>query len=90
MTEVLEKPDVIRTPKGEVVLDFRQEMTGWVEVKNRAPAGATWSAEAGEILDADGNFFRDNLRGARAKFVYTSAGEIGKAVRPHFSFFGFR
>ena len=90
VTEILEKPDVIRTPKGEVVLDFRQEMTGWVEVKNRAPAGATWSAEAGEILDADGNFFRDNLRGARAKFVYTSAGEIGKAVRPHFSFFGFR
>ena len=90
VTEVLERPDVIRTPKGEVVLDFRQEMTGWVEVKNRAPAGATWSAEAGEILDADGNFFRDNLRGARAKFVYTSAGEIGKAVRPHFSFFGFR
>ena len=79
VTEVLEKPDVIRTPKGEVVLDFRQEMTGWVEVKNRAPAGATWSAEAGEILDADGNFFRDNLRGARAKFVYTSAGEIGRA-----------
>ena len=90
VTEILEKPDVIRTPKGEVVLDFRQEMTGWVEVKNRAPAGATWSLEAGEILDANGNFFRDNLRGARAKFVYTSAGEIGKAVRPHFTFFGFR
>ena len=90
VTEILEKPDVIRTPKGEVVLDFRQEMTGWVEVVNRAPAGATWSVEAGEILDADGNFFRDNLRGARAKFVYTSAGEIGAVVRPHFTFFGFR
>ena len=44
VTEVLAKPDVIRTPKGEVVLDFRQEMTGWIQVVNRAPAGATCSS----------------------------------------------
>ena len=88
--ETLRPAAILHTPKGETVVDFGQEFTGWVEVRNHAPAGASWSWEAGEILGPDGNFFRDNLRSARARYDYVSAGEDGAWVRPHFTFFGLR
>lgn len=81
-------PDVLVTPAGETVLDFKQNMTGWVEVTNRDPAGETWSLQVGELLQK-GNFYRDNLRSAEAQYTYTSNGAVCK-VRPHFTFFGFR
>lgn len=37
----------------------------------------------------DGNFYRDNLRTARAEFVYISDG-MSRTVRPHFTYYGFR
>ena len=89
VTEVVPATKIITTPKGETVVDFGQEMTGWVEVFNRAPAGAAWSFEAGEMFDADGNFFRENLRSARARFDFVSDGKASW-VRQHFTFFGFR
>ena len=81
-------PEVIKTPAGETVLDFKQELTGWVEIVNRAPAGATWRFQVGEILQK-GNFYRDNLRSAEAQYTFTSDGRVGP-VRPHFTFYGFR
>ncbi|MDD5705485.1 MAG: family 78 glycoside hydrolase catalytic domain [Kiritimatiellae bacterium] len=81
-------PEVIKTPAGETVLDFKQNLTGWVETVNRAPAGHTWRFQVGEILQ-QGNFYRDNLRSAEAQYTYTSNGSVG-AVRPHFTFYGFR
>lgn len=42
----------------------------------------------GEILQ-DGNFYRDNLRTAKAEFTYISDGSSAH-VRPHFTFYGFR
>lgn len=85
--EVL-KPEIIHTPAGETVLDFKQNMTGWFEITNRAPAGKTWSIQVGELMQ-QGNFYRENLRKAEAQYTYTSNGE-GVVVRPHFTFYGFR
>ena len=42
----------------------------------------------GEILQ-NGNFYRENLRAARAAFKFTSDGNEGW-VRPHFTYFGYR
>lgn len=81
-------PTVIKTPSGETVLDFKQNLTGWVEIINRAPADATWRFQVGEILQ-QGNFYRDNLRAAEAQYTYTSNGKVC-SVRPHFTFYGFR
>ncbi|MGI5868762.1 MAG: family 78 glycoside hydrolase catalytic domain [Kiritimatiellia bacterium] len=81
-------PEVVKTPAGETVLDFKQNLTGWVEVVNRAPADATWRFQVGEILQ-QGNFYRDNLRAAEAQYTYTSNGADGR-VRPNFTFYGFR
>lgn len=79
---------VIRTPAGETVYDFGQEITGWVEFICRAPRGTQLTLRYGELLQ-DGNFCQTNLRTAKAAFTYISAGK-GETVRPRFTFFGFR
>ena len=80
--------EVIRTPKDEVVLDFGQNMTGWVEFNVDAPAGQTVKLTYGEVMQ-NGCFYRDNLRTAKAEYVYLSDGAPCR-VRPRFTFYGFR
>lgn len=79
---------LINTPSGDCVLDFGQNLAGWVEFKNCLPRGEKVEMQFGEILQ-NGEFYRDNLRSARASFTYVSDGEA-TWVRPHFSYFGFR
>lgn len=80
--------ELIRTPKGEAVLDFGQNMAGWVRIYNRLPAGAICRYVAGELLQ-DGCFYHENMRSAKTQFIYTSDG-TEKWVRPHFTWYGFR
>ncbi|MDT2397265.1 family 78 glycoside hydrolase catalytic domain [Enterococcus avium] len=80
--------EILETPAGEQVLDFGQNQTGWLEFYNREPKGTKLVFQMGEILQED-NFYRENLREARASFVYISDGEE-KWVRPHFTFYGYR
>ena len=82
------KPELIQTPKQEMVLDFGQNLTGWVEFDAELPEGMTVTLSASEILQ-DECFYRENLRTARAEFTYISNGEKAH-VRPHFTFYGFR
>lgn len=86
--ERLDVQEIITTPAGETVLDFGQNQVGWPEFYNREPAGTVITFEMGEILQ-EGNFYRENLREARAAFQYTSDGKEGW-VRPHFTYYGYR
>lgn len=86
--ETIKPLKVITTPAGETVLDMGQEITGWLSFKTQAPAGTRLKLSYGEILQG-GNFYRDNLRTARAEFEYVSDGQA-REVRPHFTFYGFR
>ena len=86
--EVMEPKRVIRTPKGETVIDLGQNMAGWVSFICREPKGTKLHFQYGEVLQ-DGNFYRDNLRTAKAEFTYVSDGEV-REVRPHFTYYGFR
>ncbi len=86
--EQLSVQKLLDTPLHEQVLDFGQNQAGWFEFYNREPKGTKLVFQVGEILQA-GNFYRDNLREARASFVYISDGEE-KWVRPHFTYFGYR
>lgn len=81
-------PTVLHTKKGETVLDFGQNMTGWVEFAADEPAGREVVLTYGEVLQ-DGCFYRDNLRTAKAEYRYLSAGRPAW-VRPRFTFYGFR
>lgn len=88
ITERLTNPKKILTPAGETVLDFGQEVTGWVEFLCEEKAGQEVRLQYGEVLQ-DGCFYRDNLRTAKAEMIYLSSGEKN-IVRPHFTFYGFR
>ena len=79
---------VIYSPKDETILDFGQNLTGWVIIHGYIPEGITLKLTAAEILQ-DGCFYHDNLRTARTEFVYHSNGKK-MGIRPHFTFFGFR
>ena len=79
---------LIHTPSGETVLDMGQNMVGWVRFKTRAPAGTKIHLQFGEVLQG-GNFYRDNLRSAKAEYIYIADGKE-RLVEPFFTFFGFR
>ena len=88
MTEPLPAPQLSRTPKGENVLDFRQEITGWVRFACSLPAGTRVHLQYGEILQDD-CFYNDNLRSAKAEYTYISDGSPAE-THPFFTFYGFR
>lgn len=77
------------TPKGEVVIDFGQNMTGYVEFEIDAKAGDRLVYTHAEVLDKEGNFYTANLRTAKQRIEYTC--KDGKqSYKPHHSFMGFR
>ncbi|MBQ3015038.1 MAG: family 78 glycoside hydrolase catalytic domain, partial [Clostridia bacterium] len=81
--------ELIRTPKGETVIDFGQEVTGYVEVRIKAARGARILLHHAEVLDKEGNFYTENLRHAKCEDLYICSG--GEDVfKPSFSFQGFR
>lgn len=80
--------EIIRTPKDEIVLDFGQNMTGWVEFTVAESAGQTVKLSYSEVMQ-NGCFYNDNLRSAKEEYIYTCDGTT-RRVRPHFTFYGFR
>ena len=86
--QTLPAAELIRTPKDEYVLDFGQNMAGFVRFRCAAPAGTRVHLQFGEILQ-DGCFYNDNLRSAKAEFTYISDGKE-RVVEPLFTWFGFR
>jgi len=81
---------VITTPKGEKVIDFGQNLVGWVQLKANGKAGDKITVSHAEVLDKNGNFYTENLRGAKAQAVYILKGNGEEVFEPHFTFFGFR
>lgn len=79
---------LIHTPKDEWVLDFGQNLTGWVEFDIDLKEGESITLTACETLQ-NGCFYHDNYRTAKAEFTYISNGKP-KHIRPHFTFYGFR
>lgn len=86
--EELKPAKVIKTPLKETVLDMEQNMVGWIKFKSKLPKGTQIKIQFGEVLQ-DECFYRDNLRSAKAEYIYISDG-IEREVRPHFTFYGFR
>ena len=88
-TERIRPKKIITTPKGECVLDFGQNLTGYVEFKIRGNAGHRVKITCAEILDRYGNFYNENYRSAKSLIDYTLRdGE--QIYKPKYTFFGFR
>ena len=79
--------EVIRTPKGELVYDFGQNLAGVVEVKTPDDFAGTLVLRHAEIL-VNGNFYTENLRSAKATDAFTCKG--AHTLSAEFTFHGFR
>jgi alpha-L-rhamnosidase len=81
---------ILASPRGEKIIDFGQNLAGWVRFKVRGKRGDTIRISHAETLDQDGNFYTANLREARAQDVYVLRGDGEEEFEPHFTFHGFR
>ena len=90
VTQTLQPIAVLRTPEGDTVLDIGQNMVGRLRLSVEAGAGTEICLTHAEVLDREGNFYRDNIRTAQQQVRYIAKGEGVETYAPHFSFQGFR
>lgn len=87
--EHLKVKEIIITPEGETVLDFGQNLTGYLEFTVDAKEGDEVSFSFGEILDCKGNFYNENYRSAKALYKYICKNGV-QSYKPNLTFYGFR
>ncbi len=84
------KPQSITEPKpGVYVVDFGQNMVGWVQLRMEGKAGQNVTLHHAEMLNEDGTVYTANLRGAPQVDRYTLDGKE-RWYHPHFTYHGFR
>lgn len=77
------------TPKGERVVDFGQNFSGYPEIRMFGIAGQEVVLHHAEVLDQAGNFYTENLRAAKQEYrAILRDGE--NILKPRFTFYGFR
>jgi len=74
----------------ELILDFGQNISGWVKLRIQAQSGTSVQLRHGEILNTDGSLYTENLRTARATDTYVCSGRGVETWEPHFTYHGFR
>lgn len=91
------KPVVIRTPDGQTVLDFKQNIAGYVEFFVKAPKGHKITMVMGETLDRKGNFTIKNIsydgeytKSHLQKIEYICSGNGEEHYKPKFCIQGFQ
>lgn len=88
--ETFQPVKIFTTPKGEKVIDFGQNLVGWVMVKIKGNAGDKIILSHAEVLDKKGNFYTENLRAAKCTNTYILKGGEEENFEPHFTWQGFR
>ena len=87
--DVIKPVAVLKTPKNEWVVDFGQNLAGYVRLHLVGSKGARVVLHHGEVLDADGNFYNENYRAAESRVTYVLDGRE-RDLAPLFTFQGFR
>ena len=72
------------------IYDFGQNLSGYVEMTVRAREGTRFLLRHGEMLDADGRLYTENLRYAVSEDIYIASGEGAEVFHPRFTFHGFQ
>ena len=81
--------EVIVTPSGRTILDFGQNLVGWMRFSVEGEAGTTITLHHAEVLEA-GELGIRPLRNAKATDQYTLRGGGIETWEPTFTFHGFR
>ena len=84
-------------PNGETVVDFGQNLAGYVEMTLTAHAGQKVKLTCGETLDENGNFTQENFQdrarhseGGTAQLLELICNEGANHFKPSFTIMGFR
>ncbi|MES2774991.1 MAG: family 78 glycoside hydrolase catalytic domain [Bacteroidota bacterium] len=88
--EAIQPVKIFTSPKGEQVIDFGQNLVGWVKLKAKGKAGDKITLSHAEVLDKNGNFYIENLRKAKAQDHFILNGNGEESFEPHFTWHGFR
>ena len=89
VTQVLPPRSVDPLGDGTWLVDFGQNLTGWLRLSVDGPGGETIRVRHAEAVGADGRPYVDNLRSARQTDEFWTTG--GREVfEPHFTWHGFR
>jgi len=88
--ETFKVKELIITPKGDTVLDFGQNLVGWIRIKASGKKGQQIKITHAEVLDKEGEFYTANLRKAKQELIFTLNGEREQEYEPTFTFQGFR
>ncbi|KAB5559706.1 bacterial alpha-L-rhamnosidase-domain-containing protein [Coniochaeta sp. 2T2.1] len=84
------KPQTIfKSPSGRTLVDFGQNMVGWLRIKVDGPQGTVITLRHAEVLE-DGELATRALRHAAATDVIHLSGEGPLTWEPKFTFHGFR
>lgn len=87
--EHIEAARIFTTPKGETVIDFGQELTGYVEIRLEGKTGEVLDLSFAEVMDKEGNFYTENYRLAKAQYHYICR-EGKQTYKPKLTYWGFR
>lgn len=90
--KLLELPPQKIVHRGESwIVDFGQNMVGFVRLRAHGAAGTEIAVRHAEMLNPDGSIYTENLRPALAtdKFILSGASGV-ETFEPNFTFHGFR
>ena len=89
VTEQVAPSGIARDQDGRHIVDFGQNLPGWLRISVDAPEGTLVRIRHAEVLAADGSLYTDNLRTARQTDEFVAA--AGRQVlEPRFTVHGFR
>jgi alpha-L-rhamnosidase len=89
ITQKLPVKESFVSPKGDRLLDFGQNIAGFVEIRVQGKPGQKLTLRHGEALDKYGELYTGSLRAAVSIDTFICDGSK-QIFRPHFTFHGFR
>lgn len=86
----LEPQSISTTQSGKTVIDFGQNLVGWLNISVSGPAGTNVTFRHAEVLLPDGDIATEPLRTAKQTDSVILAGNSTISWEPHFTYHGFR
>ena len=89
VTQEIPPVHIVQDEKDCHIVDFGQNLTGWLRISTDGPAGARVRIRHAEMLAPDGGLYTENLRTARQTDEFVTAGGT-ETFEPRFTMHGFR
>ncbi|KAI1770047.1 glycoside hydrolase family 78 protein [Hypoxylon cercidicola] len=87
--EEVKLKEIITSPSGKTILDFGQNLVGWLRLRVSGPSGSNITLVHAEVLE-DGEIATGPLRSARQTDRITLSGDGVQTWEPTFTYHGFR